>query len=215
MVGACWCSWPPATLAFGVMAVVRVQGSVKRRAANIGRVGDIDGRRHALAAAFEPARPRSACIEYTTKHYSAGNTDDTKVLRRRLIQAGIYDPRAVGAISSSAAPRWRSALAALRVLVRADAERDGSRRSGCWSGSAASSAISAPSLYLDQRIKARKRRAPAPAFRISWTCWWCAPTPASAWRRRSTASAASLATPIRRSPPTSTWPISKSAPAAP
>ena len=32
-----------ATLAFCVMAVVRVQGSVKRRAANIGRIGDIDG----------------------------------------------------------------------------------------------------------------------------------------------------------------------------
>ena len=31
-----------ATLTFCIMAVVRVQGSVKRRAANIGRVGDID-----------------------------------------------------------------------------------------------------------------------------------------------------------------------------
>ena len=29
------------TLAFSVMALVRVQGSVKRRAANIGRVGDV------------------------------------------------------------------------------------------------------------------------------------------------------------------------------
>ena len=32
-----------ATFTFCVMAVVRVQGSVKRRAANIGRVGDLDG----------------------------------------------------------------------------------------------------------------------------------------------------------------------------
>ena len=34
-------------------------------------------------------------IEYTTKHYSATNDENMKVLRRRLIQAGIYDPRGV------------------------------------------------------------------------------------------------------------------------
>ena len=38
----CWCSLPPATLAFGVMAVVRVHGSVKRRAAGIGRIDDVE-----------------------------------------------------------------------------------------------------------------------------------------------------------------------------
>ena len=33
-----------------------------------------------------------------------------------------------------------------------------------------------PSLYIDRRIKTR-RTSIRPAFRISWTCWWCAPTP--------------------------------------
>ena len=37
LVMACSCSCPAATLAFGVMAVVRVRGAVKRRAAGIGR----------------------------------------------------------------------------------------------------------------------------------------------------------------------------------
>src|SRR3954452_21095509 len=85
-----------ATLAFSVMAVMRVQGSVKRRAATIGRFGELDsapGGRRSLRYASAQAAQR--VIEYTGKHYSAGNTEETKVLRRRLIQAGIYDSRAV------------------------------------------------------------------------------------------------------------------------
>ena len=37
-------------------------------------------------------------LDYTTKHYSASDKDkgDMKVLRRRMIQAGIFDARAVG-----------------------------------------------------------------------------------------------------------------------
>src|SRR5581483_12153262 len=85
------------TLAFSVMAVVRVQGSVKRRAANIGGAGALDrapgGARSLRHASLKAAQK---VIEYTTKHYSSGNTEETKVLRRRMIQAGIYDPRAVG-----------------------------------------------------------------------------------------------------------------------
>ena len=38
----CWCSWPPARSPFCIMAVVRVQGSVRRRAANIGRADPLD-----------------------------------------------------------------------------------------------------------------------------------------------------------------------------
>ena len=34
-------------------------------------------------------------LEYTTKHYSGTDDDNMKVLHRRLIQSGIYDPRAV------------------------------------------------------------------------------------------------------------------------
>ena len=34
-------------------------------------------------------------LEYTTKHYSETNDENMKMLRRRLVQAGIYDPRGV------------------------------------------------------------------------------------------------------------------------
>ena len=33
-------------------------------------------------------------VDYTTKHYVSVDTDDVKVLRRRLLQAGIYSPHA-------------------------------------------------------------------------------------------------------------------------
>ena len=117
-------------------------------------------RRHRTAPAASARCGIPACkaaqrvIEYTTKHYSSGNTEETKVLRRRMIQAGIYDPRAVAYFFLG-----RTALAVgargAGVLVRAG----GARRPGvlaAGSGSAASSAISAPSLYIDKRIKARK-----------------------------------------------------------
>jgi tight adherence protein C len=34
-------------------------------------------------------------LDYTTKHYSTNESGDAKILRRRLIQAGIFDARAV------------------------------------------------------------------------------------------------------------------------
>jgi len=84
-----------ATLAFSIMVVVRVQGSVKRRTATIGRVDDSGrpgGNRSLRHSSLKAAQ---RVLEYTTKHYSSGSTDEIKVLRRRMIQAGIYEPRAV------------------------------------------------------------------------------------------------------------------------
>src|SRR3954454_19594959 len=72
------------TLAFSVMAVVRVQGSVKRRAANIGRVEAIGSSGSTRSLRYSSLKAAKRVIDYTTKHYSAGDTDETKVLRRRL-----------------------------------------------------------------------------------------------------------------------------------
>src|SRR4051812_31651918 len=82
------------TLAFCIMAIVRVQGSVKRRAATIGRVGGIGSASSPRSLRHSSLKAAARVIEYTTKHYSTGNTEETKVLRRRMIMAGIYDPRA-------------------------------------------------------------------------------------------------------------------------
>jgi tight adherence protein C len=83
-----------ATLAFSLMAFARVRGSVKRRAA---RIADDSERttnaRRSLR--YSSLKAVAQLIEYTTKHYAGANDENMKVLRQRLIQAGIYDPRGV------------------------------------------------------------------------------------------------------------------------
>lgn len=84
-----------ATLAFTVMAMVRAKGAVKRRATRIlDERGRPRGRRRSLRGSSIKAVQH--LLEYTTKHYTSSNDDGLKVLRRRLVQAGIFDPRAVG-----------------------------------------------------------------------------------------------------------------------
>src|SRR5262249_33738317 len=83
-------------LTLGIMLTVRARGAVKRRAAGIAEhSGDAaDGR--ALRSSSMKAVQR--LLDYTTKHYAATDKDkgEMKVLRRRLIQAGIFDERGVG-----------------------------------------------------------------------------------------------------------------------
>jgi tight adherence protein C len=142
-----------ATLAFGVMAAVRVQGAVKRRAANLGRVdafGNPGGSRSLRHSSLKAAE---RVIEYTAKHYSDGNTEETKVLRRRMIQAGIYDPRAVAYFFLG-----RTALAvglALAAYIFLPMEH-GTVHHWLFSGLGGIVGYLGPTLYIDKRIKARK-----------------------------------------------------------
>ena len=86
-----------ALAAFGIMVLIQLHGAVRRRAA--GMAAGIDGQ-------YSGGGPRSLrhsslkaaqrLIEYTTKHYSSLDDHSMKQLRRRLVQAGIFDPRAVG-----------------------------------------------------------------------------------------------------------------------
>ncbi len=81
------------TTAFSAMAFVRVRGSVKRRTARI--LDEDRGSKPARSLRYSSGKAVAQLIEYTTKHYATTNDDNMKVLRRRLIQAGIYDPRGV------------------------------------------------------------------------------------------------------------------------
>ena len=81
------------TLAFSVMAAVRVRGAVKKRTARI--MNDEERANHGRSLQYSSARALSKLIDYTTKHYSESNEENMKVLRRRLVQAGIYDSRGV------------------------------------------------------------------------------------------------------------------------
>src|SRR5215475_1270911 len=76
------------TLAFCVMAVVRVQGSVKRRAANIGPGGTIERTGGSRSLRHSSLKAVQRVIEYAAKHHSTGTTEQTKVLRQRMIRAG-------------------------------------------------------------------------------------------------------------------------------
>jgi tight adherence protein C len=82
------------TLAFSLMAAVRVRGSVKRRTARI--LTDEERKvSHTRSLQHSSQKTVARLIEYTTKHYESANDENMKVLRRRLVQAGIYDPRGV------------------------------------------------------------------------------------------------------------------------
>src|SRR5262249_55872296 len=81
------------TLAFSLMAAVRVRGAVKKRTSRI--MDDDERRGHGRTLQDSSAKALSKLIDYTTKHYSEANEENMKVLRRRLVQSGIYDPRGV------------------------------------------------------------------------------------------------------------------------
>ncbi len=86
---------PTATVAFFVMTAIRVRGAVKRRAAGISSDMLMSaGGNHSLRHTSIKAAQR--LIDRTTKHYSSFDDKNMKLLRQRLVQAGIFDPRAVG-----------------------------------------------------------------------------------------------------------------------
>jgi tight adherence protein C len=86
---------PTATLAFFILRAVRVRGTVKRRAAGISSEELMStGGGHSLRHSGMQAAQR--LIERTTKHYASMDDKTLKRLRQRLVQAGIFDARAVG-----------------------------------------------------------------------------------------------------------------------
>jgi len=84
-----------AVLAFGIMIAVRARGAIKRRAAGIAEYSGEAGEPRSLRGSSLKAIQR--VLDYATRHYSVADKDksEMKVLRRRMIQAGILDPRAV------------------------------------------------------------------------------------------------------------------------
>jgi tight adherence protein C len=77
-----------------VMLAVRARGAVKRRTAGI---AELSGEADPRALRATSLKAVQSLLDYTTKHYTATDKDkgEMKVLRRRMVQAGIFDPRAV------------------------------------------------------------------------------------------------------------------------
>src|ERR1700742_284531 len=85
---------PTALIAFFVMRALRVRGTVKRRAAGI-RAEDLvsSGGGGSLRSSGMKAAQR--LLDRSTKHYSSMDNKSMKMLRQRLVQACIFDARAV------------------------------------------------------------------------------------------------------------------------
>jgi tight adherence protein C len=141
------------TLAFTVMALIRVQGSVKRRAAGIGLLTGADRARGSRSLRHSSLRAAQQVIEYTTKHYSDGNTDEVKVLRRRLMQAGFYETRAPAYFFITRTV-LAVVLAALMFFFAPVAE--GSTTYWLLVVVGGIAGYIGPSMYIDKRIKARQ-----------------------------------------------------------
>jgi tight adherence protein C len=141
------------TLAFSLMAAVRVRGAVKKRTSRIMNDDERKGRGRSLQDSS--AKALSKLIDYTTKHYSESNEENMKVLRKRLVQAGIYDPRGVAFFFIG-----RTALAvglAALIFVVLPIIRPTSGGSFFWLMVVAGGIAGyiGPSMYIDRRISAR------------------------------------------------------------
>jgi tight adherence protein C len=87
---------PTATIAFFVMRALRVRGTVRRRAAGIVSGEELVSTGGSQSLRHSGMRVAQRLVERTTKHYSSMDGKNMKMLRQRLIQAGIFDARAVG-----------------------------------------------------------------------------------------------------------------------
>jgi tight adherence protein C len=144
------------TLAFSLMAFVRVRGAVKERAARMMMDESERASNPKRSLRYSSRRAVTQLIEYTTKHYSDANGENMKVLRQRLVQAGIYDPRAVAYFFIG-----RTGLAVVLALVLfLLLPMFGIRHGGSlfWLMVMVGGIVGyvGPSMYIDKRIKTRK-----------------------------------------------------------
>jgi tight adherence protein C len=141
------------TLAFSTMAAVRVRGAVKKRTS---RIMDEDERKTTgRSLHYSSLRAVTRLLEYTTKHYSGTDVEHMKVLRRRLIQAGIYDPRGVAFFFIGRTALAVGLAVACFVLLPLIKQVQGSF---FWLMVVAGGIAGyvGPSVYVDRRIAARK-----------------------------------------------------------
>ncbi|HEY2183578.1 MAG TPA: type II secretion system F family protein [Xanthobacteraceae bacterium] len=146
-----------AVLTFGVMLAMRSRSAIKRRAAGIAEYsGDADEARSLGASSL---RAVQRLLDYATKHYAVSEKDknkgEMKMLRRRMIQAGIFDVRAVAyfflARTALAVVAAASAFLFLPLFVELAVTM-------LWLAVIACGIAGyvAPSMYLDRRVVRRR-----------------------------------------------------------
>jgi tight adherence protein C len=141
------------TLAFAIMLGIRAREAVRRRAARVNIDDAAPAGRRALR--YSGARAAQKLIDYATKHYSTADTSDVKMLRARLLQAGVYNPHAaVYFFLARGGGAVALGLAAFFVLPMLGFVA----KLSYWLFVMAAGVLGylAPSFYLDSRIKKRR-----------------------------------------------------------
>jgi len=141
------------TLAFAVMLGARARTAVRRRAQRVNLdEGASSGGRSLRNSGVKAAQQ---LIDYATKHYSSVDSTDLKLLRRRLVQAGVYDPHGVAYffIARAAAAVGLAAGAFFGLPIFGLAGKTSFWLFIMFAGMAG---YLAPSFYLDRRIAAKR-----------------------------------------------------------
>jgi len=140
------------TLAFSVMAALRVRSAVKKRTSRI--LSEQERASQGRSLQDSSAKALTKLLEYTTKHYSETNQEHMKVLRRRLVQAGIYDPRGVAFFFIGRTALAIGVAAAIFIFLPLMKPVGGSL---FWLLIVAGGVVGyvGPSMYIDRRISAR------------------------------------------------------------
>ena len=143
------------TLAFAVMIGLTAREAVRRRAARIGpeEGASYRGRRSLRHASLKAAQK---LIDYTTRHYASLDGKDVKMLRHRLVQAGIYDPRGASYFFFARLV-MALGLAATAFFVLPMFAFAGKSSFWLFVLLGGIGGYLAPSFYLDRRIKARRQ----------------------------------------------------------
>jgi tight adherence protein C len=154
-----------AVLTFSIMLGLRARAAIKRRAAGIAEYsGDMEDA-HSLGASSLRAVQR--LLDYATKHYGVSEKDkgEMKALRRRMIQAGIFDVRAVACFFLARAALAATTALAVFLFLPLVVELGVSMQ---WLAVVVGGIAGyvAPSMYLDRRVARRRNehRAGFPDF---------------------------------------------------
>ena len=137
---------------FLVVGFLRGRHDVRRRAA----ADDIGSpRTKSPGAPVDPQKSFDRLITYVETTFSSGNERESRVLRRQMIQAGFFDPRAVPVYFAArlglAAALGLGALIMLPVVF----DQKTSSEVWLWSALAGLAGYLSPSLYLKRRIAGR------------------------------------------------------------
>ncbi len=138
-------------VSFGVMTALRVRGAVKRRAQGITLDLPRSGG-NSRSLRYSSLKAAQRLIENVTKHYSGLDDNNMRVLRRRLVQAGIYDPRAVGFFFLGRTVLAVGFVVLTFILLPSIADVHGSGFT-MLVGMAGIGGYVGPSMYIDKRIK--------------------------------------------------------------